>query len=70
MEKGDKSLVIIGVQHIATKNSVTVRARIFLSAPSGAIFCFDADSTTWDLQQINLNVNDYPEMRNILGVAS
>jgi len=69
MIAGDKSLVITGVHHIATKNNVTVRVRIFLNNPAGEVFYFDADSLTFEMHKLGINLNNYPEIRNILGVA-
>lgn len=68
MEKGDKSLTIVGVQHLATKNNLTVRARIYLRRFDGLMYTFDADSTIWELQKLDVKQTDSEEL-GILGTA-
>jgi hypothetical protein len=66
MVLGDNSLQVIGVMHVATKNSVTVRVRILLADLKGGVYSFDADSTTWELQK--LGIKDCPELHGVHGL--
>ena len=65
MMKGDKSLRVVGVQHVATRNMFTVHVRILLADQKGNTFYFDADSVVWDLQK--LLIQDCPELHKIIG---
>jgi hypothetical protein len=52
MIAGDKSLRVTGVQHVATKNSVTLKVRIFLTDAEGNDYCFDAEALTFELYKL------------------
>jgi hypothetical protein len=67
MVKGNEALKVIGVQHLATANDLTVRVRIYLADAKGQVFSFEADSNLWDLHK--MGIKDCPEMHKILGVA-
>ncbi len=60
MIAGDKSLRVTGVQHVATKNSVTIRVRIFLTDSNGNNYSYDTDHLTFELYK--LAVSGGPDM--------
>jgi len=43
-------LKIVAVHHLATKNHLTVRARIYVKRFDNEMFFFDAYVNIWDLQ--------------------
>ena len=52
MIAGDKTLRVTGVQHIATKNSVTLRIRIYLTDADGNDYYCDSEHLTFELHQL------------------